>query len=236
MSNGWPRARRFARPRSSRFPASSSSLLPSKGGAKGHVRDTRDGLVGEAVNLERAQRAPSRRYGDVDVVGRQRDSREHRLGDAGDEPLVRACAEEDSLLERRAGRLALACKTQCPAKREEGDRPSDRERVAQQLGGPCGCAQHPGRVAPRKASAGQGDRSLEREAAGHRPFESCRLRRLERGQRFFAAIEHAQRPGPDDGESRILARHSPREVPRAGGGSPPRHPPRTRGASRPTPT
>ena len=174
-----------------------------EGGAKGHMRDACAGLVGDAVNLERAQRTPSRRYGDVDVVNLERDPREHRPGDAGDEPLVRARGEEGSLLERLARRLRLAGETPRPAKREERDRSSDRERVAQQLGGLCGGAQHPGRVAPGKARTGQGSRSLERDAAWHRPFASGRLRRLERGQRLLAAIEHAERPCPGDGESRI---------------------------------
>ena len=155
------------------------------------------------MSLERAQRPPSRRHGEVDVAGLERDPREHRPGDAGDEPLVRARGEEGGLLERFAGRLALARQTPRPSEREERGRPSDRERVAQELGGPYGGVQHPGRVAPGEVGAGQGGRGLERDAAGHRPLESAQLRRLERGERVLATIEHAQRPGLHDGESRI---------------------------------
>ena len=85
------------------------------------MRDACAGLVGDAVNLERAQRTPSRRHGDVDVdvVSLERDPREHRPGNAGDEPLVRARGEERSLLEWLARRLALARETSRPAEREE---------------------------------------------------------------------------------------------------------------------
>ena len=148
---------------------------------------------------------------DVDVVRRERDPREQRLGDAGDKPLVRTCGEEGGLLEWCAGRLRRARNAPCPAKREERNRPCDRERVPQQLENPFGGAQHASRVAPGEAGAGQGGRSLEREPAGHRLFESRRLRRLERGERVLAAIERAQRPGPDDGEPRISLDVRPRK-------------------------